>query len=125
MTTTVKIRSISSFKDLRVWEEGVQLVKEIYALCGRLPKEELYGLAIQMKRAAVSVPSNIAEGHARNHRAEYRQSVYIAIGSLAELETQLHIAKELNFLNEQAIASVLARIDRTRAMLITLGRRLL
>ncbi len=117
-------RTIASFKDLRVWTEGVELVKEIYALCGQLPKEELYGLASQMKRAAVSVPSNIAEGHSRNHRAEYRQSTYIAIGSLAELETQLFIARELHLFRDDQIHPVLERVDRLRAMLITLGRKL-
>ena len=118
-------RTIASFKDLRVWFEGIDLVGEIYAICTKLPKEELYGLASQMKRASVSVPSNIAEGHSRNHRAEYRQSVYIAIGSLAELETQCCIAENLRFLNHEQIVPVLERINRLRAMLITLGRRLL
>lgn len=89
------IKTITSFRDLRVWQEGIELVKEIYHLCARLPKDELFALANQMKRAAVSVPSNIAEGHSRKHRAEYRQFVYIAIGSLAELETQLAITREL------------------------------
>ena len=122
--TVVAGRPISTFKDLRVWQEGIQLVSEIYSLCGRFPKSELYALASQMKRAAVSIPSNIAEGHARNHRAEYRQSVYVAIGSLAELETQLHIAQQLKLLQDESASSVLARIDRLRAMLITLGRKL-
>lgn len=77
-----------------------------------------------MKRAALSVPSNISEGHSRNHRAEYRQCIYIAIGSLAELETQLFIIKELSLLGKEDVAPVFARIDRLRAMLITLGRKL-
>ena len=88
-------RSIMTFKDLRDWQEGVELVKEVYVLCAELPKDELYALASQMKRAALSVPSNTAEGHSRHHRAEYRQSVYVAIGSLAELETQLRVSREL------------------------------
>ena len=115
---------ITSFKDLRVWQEGIELVKEVYALCAKLPKEELYALANQMKRAASSIPSNIAEGHSRNHRAEYRQSVYVAVGSLAELETQLHLTRELGLANHATFAPILARIDRLRAMLITLGKRL-
>ncbi len=173
---TTSHRVIASFKDLRVWQEGIELVKEVYSLCARLPKDELYGLASQMKRAALSVPSNISEGHSRNHRAEYRQCIYIAIGSLAELETQLFIRlrrrprpwpgrnaalllrrdvapwrgggclaearrakagkrvpracpggstiKELSLLGKEDVASVFARIDRLRAMLITLGRKL-
>ncbi len=123
MTNTTG-RSITTFKDLRVWQEAVELVKEVYALCAKLPKEELYALASQMKRAALSIPSNIAEGHSRNHRAEYRQSIYIAIGSLAELETQLYLVKELGLLDEKGLAIVPSRIDRLRAMLVVLGRKL-
>lgn len=120
--TEVINSEITSFKDLRVWQEGVLLAKEIYNLCSKLPKEELYGLSSQMKRAVVSVPSNIAEGHSRNHRSEYRQYVYIALGSLAELETQIHIAKELGLVNEIPLIS--ERINHLRAMLITLGKKL-
>jgi len=117
-------RTIASFRDLRVWQEGIELVKEIYHLCVRLPKDELFASANQMKRAAVSIPSNIAEGHSRKHRAEYRQSVYVALGSLAELDTQLAITRELQLLDEASLASAVARIDRLRAMLVTLGRKL-
>ncbi len=124
ITMTAVERPIATFKDLRVWSEGVELVKEIYALCEGLPKAELFGLVSQMKRAAVSVPSNIAEGHSRNHRAEYRQMTYVAIGSLAELETQLLIARELQLLSPQDVLPVSERIGRLRAMLITLGRKL-
>ena len=113
---------INTFKDLRVWQEGIELVKVTYALCAKFPKEELYGLASQMKRAAVSIPSNIAEGHSRKSRAEYRQFVYIAIGSLAELETQLILAKELEFLKEEEQAT--GKINLLRAMLVTLGNKL-
>ena len=124
MTVASKTRLIASFKDLRVWEEGVELVKAVYKFCEGLPKEELYILVSQMKRAALSIPSNIAEGHSRNHRAEYRQSIYVAIGSLAELETQFCVAKELKLSTSEEIAPLLSRIDRLRAMLITLGRKL-
>ncbi len=117
-------KEIRSFKDLHVWQEAVVLVKDTYSLCAALPKEELYGLSSQMKRAAVSIPSNIAEGHAKNHRAEYRQSVYVALGSLAELDTQLSLAKELRFVNSPDVVSMVARMDRIRAMLLTLGKRL-
>lgn len=118
------ISSIRSFRDLRVWQEGVELVKEVYGLCGRFPRDEQFGLGSQMKRAAISVPSNIAEGQARRHRAEYRQAVYVALGSLAELETQLVLARELSLTNEQSTSAILARIDHLRAMLLTLGRKL-
>jgi four helix bundle protein len=107
-----------------VWQEGVELAKEVYRLAQSLPKDEIYALASQMKRAAVSVPSNIAEGHSKGHRREYRQSVYIALGSLAELETQLVLAQELSLLPKDKVVSTLARVDRLRAMLVTLSQRL-
>lgn len=117
---------IASFRDLRVWQEAMELAREVYALCRRLPKEEVYGLASQMKRAAMSVPSNIAEGHSRYHRAEYRQFVYVAIGSLAELETQVWLGVELGFFREDEpdVVAALGRMDRLRGMLVTLGSRL-
>ena len=121
---TVHARPIASFKDLHVWQEGIELVKEVYVLCSKLPKEELYSLAAQMKRAALSVSSNVAEGHSRGHRAEYRQFVFVAIGSLAELETQIIMAEELQFLHGEDTASALLRIHRLRGMLITLARKL-
>ncbi len=117
-------KKISNFKDLRVWQESINLVKEVYQLCATLPKEELYGLASQMKRAAVSLPSNIAEGNSRQHRAEFRQFVFIAIGSLAELETQLIIALNLSFVREAEVTPIIEKINHLRAMLLTLGRKL-
>ena len=124
MGIDISKKPIASFKDLRVWQEGITLVKDIYMLCKKLPQDELYALASQMKRAAISIPSNLAEGHSRNHRAEYRQSVYVAVGSLAELETQLCLAQELQLLGEENLVPIVARIGRLRAMLITLGRKL-
>ena len=115
---------IVSFKDLKVWQEGILLVKEIYHLCQSLPKEESLGLSSQLKRSALSIPSNIAEGHSRQHRSEYRQFVYIALGSLAELETQIHIAGELKFMSAEALKSISERVEYLRAMLLNLGRKL-
>ena len=79
------------------WQQGVELVKEVYALTARFPQTETYGLVAQMRRAAVSVPSNIAEGAARETSKEFAQFLIVARGSLSELETQLHIATELGF----------------------------
>jgi len=87
---------VNSYKDLLVWQKGMQLVKELYLLTDRFPKDELYGLTSQMQRAAVAIPSNIAEGYLRNHRKEYVQFLSIALGSAAELETQTLICKSLN-----------------------------
>ncbi|HDL20205.1 MAG TPA: four helix bundle protein [Nitrospirae bacterium] len=88
---------MQSFRDLKIWAMGIELVKEIYQLTKLFPHEELYGLTSQLRRAAVSVPSNIAEGHIRGHKAEFRQFLFIALGSLAELETQLIISGELGY----------------------------
>jgi len=86
---------IKSYKDLEIWQESMEIVKKVYKITTQLPKEEIYGLISQLRRAAISVPSNIAEGQQRQHRNEFRQFLYQSLGSLAELETQLEIVKEI------------------------------
>lgn len=86
---------IKSFKDLTVWQTSMNLVELVYRLSDDLPSHEQYGLVSQMRRAAISIPSNIAEGCKRNNRTEYRQFCGVAHGSAAELETQLLLAKRL------------------------------
>ena len=81
-----------SFRDLRVWQAAMDLVEQVYTLTQMFPKQEMYGLASQMQRAAVSIPSNIAEGHTRAYSKEYLHHLSIARASLAELQTQLEIA---------------------------------
>ena len=83
---------MAGYRDLKVWELGVELAREVYRVTGDFPKDELYGLTNQLRRAAVSIPSNIAEGHARKTQKELSRYLNIAKGSLAELETQLIIA---------------------------------
>ena len=122
--TTATLNPVKTFKDLRVWQEGITLVNAVYRLCSQLPQDERYGLASQMKRAAISVPSNIAEGQARHQRGDYRRFLYIAIGSLAELETQIHIADDLELISGEESASVATKVDHVRAMLLTLAGRL-
>ena len=90
-----------SHRDLDVWKKSVTLVSEIYTVTRTFPPEEMYGLANQMRRAAVSVPSNIAEGAARDSQKEFLRFLSIAIGSLAEMETQVLIAKNLKFLDTE------------------------
>ncbi len=85
----------NSYKDLRVWQKSIELVTEIYKLTEKFPKSEIYGLSRQMQRAAVAIPSNIAEGQKRGHSKEFLQFLYISYGSGAELETQLEICKRL------------------------------
>jgi len=91
----VKDIKIKSHKDLIVWQKSFQLVKEIYGICSQLPKEEIFGLQSQMKRSAISIPSNIAEGASRGSRKDYKQFLRIAYGSCSELETQLLLAEDL------------------------------
>lgn len=92
---------VNSYKDLLVWQQAIDLTVNIYALTSNFPKSELFGLASQIQRAAISVPSNIAEGHARDSTKEYLRFISIALGSLAEVETQLVIANKLQFLNDE------------------------
>lgn len=87
---------IKSYKELLVWQRAMELVVEVYKLTELFPRDEKYGLAIQMQRAAVSIPSNIAEGYRRSHRKEYAQFLSIAFGSAAELETQIEICKRIS-----------------------------
>lgn len=87
--------AMQSYKELKVWQKAMNLVKEVYALTGRFPKDELYGLKSQMERAAVSIPSQIAEGYLRRHKKEYLHFLSIALGSAAELETQMLVCISL------------------------------
>ncbi|HEX4132969.1 MAG TPA: four helix bundle protein [Pirellulales bacterium] len=103
---------ICSYRDLRVWQNGIALVKSVYLLSRSFPKEEVYGLTSQIRRAAVSIPSNIAEGHTRGFTKEYLHPLAIALGSLAEVETQLMLARELEICGkESAIDTLLADCD--------------
>jgi len=86
-------------KELEVWQKGIAFITDVYSITNSFPKDEMYGLVSQIRRAAVSVPSNIAEGAARQSNKEYIQFLYIALGSLMELETQLIISKNLKFLS--------------------------
>ncbi len=92
---------MKTLKDLEVWKKGITLVTDIYVLTKNFPKEEVYGLTNQLRRAAVSIPSNIAEGAARQSNKEFIHFLYIALGSFVELDTQLIIAQNLNYINEK------------------------
>ena len=85
------------YKNLEVWQKSMQLVTDVYRLVKQLPREETYALADQIRRSAVSVPSNIAEGSSRNSKKEFVQFLYISLGSLCELETQILIAKNIGY----------------------------
>ena len=113
-----------SYRDLLVWQKGVELCLAVYQTCSSFPKSELYNLADQMKRAALSIPSNIAEGQARQHVAEFLHYLSIANGSLAELETQRIVAERLGILNQDTSSSLERPITEIRKMLYVLMSKL-
>ncbi|WP_145283421.1 four helix bundle protein [Pirellulimonas nuda] len=108
---------MDSYRDLKVWQAGIALSLDIYRATKQLPKEELYGLVSQMRRAAVSIPSNVAEGHARGSTPEFLRFLAIARGSLAELETQLIIATRLELLRQDSSNEILHKADELSRML--------
>ena len=109
-----------SYRDLLVWQQGIVLVKEVYTLTKQFPKDEIYGLMSQIRRSAVSVPSNIAEGQARNSDNEFRRFLLIALGSLAELDTQIEISSLLGYLEESDTTQVQEKVIELRRMLFGL-----
>ena len=103
---------IKTYKDLEIWQKGMDLTILVYDLSGNLPPEERYGLNSQMRRSAVSVPSNIAEGSARNTMKEFIQFLYVSLGSLAELETQLIICLRLKYISSEETLKNIEEIRR-------------
>ena len=115
---------IKEFKDLKIWQKGIEIVSDIYILTKKFPKEELYGLTSQIRRSAISVPSNIAEGVRRYHNKEYKQFLYIALGSCAELETQITIAKNLKYITEDKEIELIEKLDHLCRMTSNLIKKL-
>ena len=109
---------MQTHKDLDVWKLGIDLVERVYKETKNFPKEEQFGLVSQMRRAAVSVPSNIAEGAARKGNAEFLQFLYISLGSLSELETQILISIRLKYLNNESLLESIALIGKKLINLI-------
>jgi four helix bundle protein len=99
-----------NYEKLEVWKDGIELVKDIYKITLQFPKDEAYGLTSQLRRAAVSVPANIAEGHGRGTKKDFRQFLYITKGSLQELSTLIHVARLLNYLEESAYQKIQIQI---------------
>ena len=115
---------IKDFRDLDIWKKGIEIVKDIYNIVEKFPKQEFYGLVSQIQRSAVSIPSNVAEGFNRFHNKEYKQFLYIALGSCAELETQIEIASELKYINNEKKKNILERINHESRMLTNLIKKL-
>ena len=116
--------TLKSFRELIVWKKSLDLAERIYRATERFPKSEIFGLALQMRRAAVSIPSNIAEGQSRNSRNEFRHFLGIARGSLAELETQIELSARLEMLKAENTAIFMNLIEEIGKMLSGLKRSL-
>ncbi|HVP78400.1 MAG TPA: four helix bundle protein [Thermodesulfobacteriota bacterium] len=99
-------------KDLDIWKLGMELVEKVYKMTAEYPKEEIYGLTNQMRRASVSIPSDISEGTARSSKKEYIQFLYVALGSLAELETQTIISEKLGYLKKDELMELIEKQRR-------------
>jgi four helix bundle protein len=115
---------LKTHKDLIAWQKSMQLVTEVYKATNGFPKEERYGLTNQIRRSAVSVPSNLAEGAARFSKKEFCQFLYISLGSTAELETQLIISKNLDYLEQDIYEVLLNRIAEVRKTVLGLIKSL-
>ena len=112
---------LKNYKELQVWQKGYQLCLQIFKITKKFPKEEQYGLNSQIRRAAVSVPSNIAEGYGRKTTPDYLRSLYIAYGSNCELETQIMLSRDLNyiFLNDsEKLLNEIREVERMLKALI-------
>src|SRR3990170_6405380 len=108
---------MKSHKDLDVWKDGIQLVKAVYLATSGYPKEEMYGLTAQMRRAAVSVVSNIAEGAARQGNKEFVQFLYIALGSASELDTQIEVSREIGLGDTKELLAVQQKLESISKMI--------
>ena len=117
-------KKANSYRDLMVWQKGMMLVKRIYQITRMFPADEKFGLVSQMRRAAVSIPSNIAEGQARHTTGEFVQFVSHAEGSVAELDTQLTLAIELGFCTATEVGDVFDLVMELQKMLNALRRKL-
>ena len=117
-------RKPAGYKDLLVWQKGIALVKCVYELTRCFPGDEKFGLISQMRRAAVSIPSNLAEGQARNTTGEFVQFISYAEGSIAELDTQLIISVELDYCTMNEVRQAVELISELRKMLNALRRKL-
>jgi four helix bundle protein len=108
---------VKTHKDLDVWNKAMELAEKLYYLTAKFPKEEKYGFVSQIRRSAISIPSNIAEGASRNSNKEFMQFLYVAMGSLSEIETQVLLATRLKLINEPALFD---NIESIRKMLLGL-----
>jgi four helix bundle protein len=114
------MEKIKNFRDLIIWKSGIEIVKDVYLATKSFSKEELYCLTSQMRRCAISIPSNIAEGFSRKHNKEYKQFLYIALSSCSELETQIEISYILEYIQKTRRDDFINKINHISCMIINL-----
>ncbi len=122
--SNLKSKKMHNFKELLIWQKGIKLATEVYKATTGFPKEEMYGISSQIKRCAVSVSSNIAEGAGRNSEKEFLHFLSISYGSLYELETQLIIAQNINFITTDKLESIVAQITELQKMIYKFQQKL-
>ncbi len=115
---------VKSYRDLVAWQKAMTLVELVYSITAKLPPEECYGLTSQLRQAAVSIPSNLAEGHARETTKEFTRYIAIARGSLAELETQVELLSRLNMISTEQLRAALDSCDEVGRILRGLRKSL-
>ena len=115
---------MKAFRDLLIWQKAMNLVTNTYQITQKFPKEELFGLTSQIRRSAISLPSNIAEGYGRDSNKEFLRFIKIVIGSLFEFQTQIEIAKNINYLNENEFKNLYEETRELEAMIISFSKRL-
>ncbi len=115
---------MKTFRDLLIWQKAMNLVTNTYQITEKFPKEELFGLTSQIRRSAISLPSNIAEGYGSDSNKELLRFINIAIGSLFEFQTQIEIAKNINYLNENEFKNLYEETRELEAMIISFSKRL-
>ena len=114
------VLKVKDCKDLKIWQKEIEIADKIYSVTEAFPKTELYCLTSQMRRAPVSIPSNIAEGFARQHSKEYKQFLYISLGSCAELDTQLILSNKRNYLTKSNLEELAEDINHESRMIVSL-----
>lgn len=115
---------MNKFKELKVWQKSIQLVKNIYSATADFPKEEIYGITSQIRRCSISIPSNIAEGAGRGTKKDFSHFLDVAKGSSFELETQLVISKELGFIDNNIYVLILSELEEIQKMITGLQKSL-
>lgn len=115
---------MSTFRDLLIWQKSMTLITQIYQSTNQFPKEEIFGLTSQIRRSAISIPSNIAEGFGRESKQDFLRYLNISIGSLFEFQTQLEIAKNINYLNENEFNNIFEDSREIERMLVSFIKKL-